>query len=572
MEKDQAEPKLPEWAASLRRRYRAGEAIQFILHANVLDLQPLDAEYVDLRRFLHEGLLKQTRDVVLFYNLSQGITFAEPKMRETFLRKLEVSRAARGLAGPPDELPHAPDVALPLIEEFLLATGHRSAVVIDYVETVVPRAEVSFLSGDDRANLIALQRWSADPRLLRSDNVVLLITEHLSDVNSMVLDSPHLAALQVPLPDETARADYIAYLCRQHPDVTMGMPAERLAEITAGLTCIQMGAIFQEAKQSGTGVSFDLVRSRKKQIIEKECVGLVEFVEPEHDLSMVGGLDQVKDALRNIAGNIREGNRKRVPMGVMFVGPMGTGKTYMAEAFAKESGLTCLKLANFRDKWVGSTESNLEKIITVVNAMGFVLVIIDEGDRSIGGGHEDLDGGTSSRVTAKLKEFMSDTSHRGRIVFVMMTNRPDKLDTDMKRPGRFDQKIPFFAPQTAEARQEILQVLYRKNGIRHSVEDFAEAAKRTEGYTGADLEAVILLSDHFCASAAPKRKLVRDEDLLAAIDDFIPSRDALMLEYMELLAVFECSSRSMLPERYRQLTTEELNLKLRALRAELGLR
>ena len=141
-----------------------------------------------------------------------------------------------------------------------------------------------------------------------------------------------------------------------------------------------------------------------------------------------------------IASSIRVGKKTLVPMGMLFVGPMGTGKTFVAEAFAGESGLTCIKFKNFRDKWVGSTEGNLEKILQVVKSLGYVLLIIDEADRSMSG--NDGDGGTSSRVIARIKEFMSDTSHRGRIVVLMMTNWPDKIDIDLKRPGRLDYKVP----------------------------------------------------------------------------------------------------------------------------------
>jgi transitional endoplasmic reticulum ATPase len=131
-----------------------------------------------------------------------------------------------------------------------------------------------------------------------------------------------------------------------------------------------------------------------------------------------------------------------------------TGKTFIAEAFATESGLTCLKLKNFRDKWVGSTEANLEKVLNLIEALGYVLLIIDEADRGLAGG--DSSDGVNSRVIARLKEFMSDTSHRGKVVILMMTNRPDKLDVDLKRPGRFDMKIPFFYPETDEERESIM--------------------------------------------------------------------------------------------------------------------
>ena len=177
-------------------------------------------------------------------------------------------------------------------------------------------------------------------------------------------------------------------------------------------------------------------------------------------------MEEVKKDLLVVAENIREGRTSRVPMGILFTGPMGTGKTFVAEAFAKECGLTTIKLKNFRSKWVGATEGNLEKILTVIKAIGQVVVIIDEGDRAFGNTDGEGDGGTSSRVIARIKEFMSDTSNRGRILFLVMTNRPDKLDVDLKRAGRLDRKIPFLYSQTPEEVEQVARALVRKNRIK----------------------------------------------------------------------------------------------------------
>ena len=119
-------------------------------------------------------------------------------------------------------------------------------------------------------------------------------------------------------------------------------------------------------------------------------------------------------------------------MGYLLCGRIGTGKTFLVECWAGEVGIPVVEIKNFRDKWVGSTESNLEKVLELVEALGYVLLILDEADRGLSTG-EGTDGGVNSRVVARLKEFMSDTSHRGRVVILMMTNRPDKLDTDLKR-------------------------------------------------------------------------------------------------------------------------------------------
>jgi SpoVK/Ycf46/Vps4 family AAA+-type ATPase len=280
-------------------------------------------------------------------------------------------------------------------------------------------------------------------------------------------------------------------------------------------------------------------------------------------------MEGVKADLLAVAEAVKNNQTRRVPMGMIFVGPMGTGKTFVAEAFAAESGLTCLKFKNFRDKWVGSTEANLEKVLELVDALGYVLLIIDEAERALNTG--DNDGGVGSRVIARLKEFMSDTSHRGRVVMLMMTNRPDKLDTDLKRPGRFDVKIPFFFPETAEERTKMLAAQLRRHKV--ALADgvtLAATADGTQGYSAAELEAVVLSAVGKAAEAG--REVLTAEDLATATGDVIPSRDQRMLEYMEMLAVFECSARRMLPERLRDIDTNEVQERLDALRAVLGRR
>jgi len=274
-----------------------------------------------------------------------------------------------------------------------------------------------------------------------------------------------------------------------------------------------------------------------------------------------------------IANAIRDGQRSRVPMGILFTGPMGTGKTFVAEAFAKECGLTTIKLKNFRSKWVGATEGNLEKILNVLKAIGQVVVIIDEGDRAFGNTDSEGDGGTSSRVIARIKEFMSDTSNRGRILFIVMTNRPDKLDLDLKRAGRLDRKIPFLYSQSPEEVENIARASVRKNKVQTEV-DFStirdEFSRKLVGYSNADVEAVILMAND--DAARESMTAVGPERFVRAAADYFPSRDVELLEYMELLAVFEASSRRLLPAKYANITPEELDLRMRQLRMIVGSR
>lgn len=562
--------KLPAWADELRDRYIAGEASLFLLHGNVRDLHPWynddgSVQWLDLRAFL-EAFLGRTRDIVAYYNVSQGLCFSQRVHERAFQSTVDAQRMLRG----EDKLalmPRTPTSAIPVIEDLIKNPVASSGVIIDFFEMVAPNADVSFMSYEDRANLVSLQRWSSDPAFLATDNLVILVAEHLSEVSRRVVASPQLSTIQVPFPGLPEREEFLG--SQDMSKVPCDVAPSALGKMTAGLSRTQIRAILKGAAQSGDPITYRSVSLRKKSIIEQECHGLVEFIAPEHDFSHVGGMERVKQDLMRVANAVRDGRTSAVPMGMIFVGPMGTGKTFVAEAFAAESGLTCLKFKNFREKWVGSTEGNLEKILDLVDALGYVLLIIDEADRSLSAGESD--GGTSSRVIARLKEFMSDTSHRGRVVILMMTNRPDKLDVDLKRPGRFDLKIPFFFPEEDSERQLIFEALVRKNKLALDADiAWDSAVDGTEGYSGAELESVLLTAHNNAAAA--DRDLIGQDDLDQAVTDVIPSRDTRMLEYMELLAVFEASARRMLPERYRDIDTTEVQERLDRLRTVLGRR
>jgi transitional endoplasmic reticulum ATPase len=564
------QPVLPPWASTLRDRYLAGESSLFLISGNVRDLQPwTDAggktEWLDLRAFL-ERFLSRTRDIVAYYNVSQGLHFGSAEQEKRFRRSVDTRRMLDG-DKPLGDLPRTVTEVLPLVEGLVTDGTQSSGIILDYLEMVAPEADPAFMTSDDKANLVTLRRWSTEPALLSTDNLILMVTERIGDISKRLVASPQLVTLQIPFPDEAARGAFLKVQLTE--GILTEMPLDVLAKVTAGLSLVQIRSLLQMAHQSGKPLTFNLVNARKKSIIEQECQGLVEFVAPEHNLSHVGGMENIKADLLRVAESIRAGQTRRVPMGMIFVGPMGTGKTFVAEAFAAESGLTCLKFKNFRDRWVGSTEANLEKVLELVNALGYVLLIIDEAERALSAG--DSDGGVGSRVIARLKEFMSDTDHRGRVLMLMMTNRPDKLDTDLKRPGRFDVKIPFFFPESADERRKVLDALFRRNKVTLAPDvSLDPVAAATQGYSAAELEAVALAALGRMAEA--NQEQLTQDALDGATADVIPSRDTQMLAYMEMLAVFECSARRMLPDRFRDISTDDVHARLEVLRNTLGRR
>lgn len=610
---------LPAWAEDLRRRYLRGEASMFVLHGNVYDVVLCSRKMMALTEFLTDVLLKDSKETVAVYNVATGVRF---------------TKRADGTLGVEDLLLSTEKERIFAALERLLIGSTKCAVIMEYAEAIAPAGDPNFQGEADRAAIVTLHRWSALPEIERGDNVVLLISENLTELAPKLISNPKVAVVEVPMPDHPTRRE----AARLADTRLTEKDAERYAGITAGLKSIQIASILtpqpaaeeefadREAFIAGllgggadgagrahklatltSGLSRDevkelvapkapvpapdaslpspierarketdrLIAKRKREILERECFGLVEFVEPAHGFEVVGGMEEVKKDLMVIAESIREGRTSRVPMGILFTGPMGTGKTFVAEAFAKECGLTTIKLKNFRSKWVGATEGNLEKILNVIRAIGQVVVIIDEGDRAFGNTDGEGDGGTSSRVIARIKEFMSDTSNRGRILFLVMTNRPDKLDVDLKRAGRLDRKIPFLYVQTPEEVELVAKALLRKNKIKTDV-DLATIrqsfSSKLIGYSNADIEAVLLLANEEAARESNGDAPVLASHFERAAIDYFPSRDVELLEYMELLAVFESSSRRLLPAKYASLTPEDLDAKLRHLRAIVGTR
>ncbi len=181
-------------------------------------------------------------------------------------------------------------------------------------------------------------------------------------------------------------------------------------------------------------------------------------------------------------------------MGYLIAGRIGTGKTFLVQCWAGELGIPCVVFKNFRDRWVGATESNLEKIFAVLRALGQVVVFVDEADQAAGkreGG--DGDSGLSGRVYSMLAKEMSDTRNRGRIIWVFATSRPDLLEVDLKRQGRLDVHIPLFPPETARgARGAAARHRAESSSFRWPPGDLPPISPTHVGLGGNELEGVLV--------------------------------------------------------------------------------
>ncbi len=607
---------LPRWAETLRQKYLAAEASTFVLYRNVFDSFLVGDRLHSLSSFLVDALLRDTKKQVLEVSLERGIRSlgGKPVINNA---SGNITSHVGGNAGATDDYSDSGSLLQSLHRlEARMRSEQSTAIIVPYADALLPAGDVSFMAQQDRQIYLAFHRWSLDSTLTSGDNITILITESLGAINPGLLSNPKVAAIEVPMPDlasrqrviaffapklsadqvklfasrtgglrtvqlasilantqghglsESDRRDLILQLLQGTPDADQR--ATTLAAITAGMTPAEITQLIGPGRalpaSDANAHVLQVIHTRKREMIEKECAGLIEFIEPRHGLDAVGGHEGIKQELQSIAHNLKQGNTTLTPMGLLAVGPMGAGKTFVIKAFLKEAGLSAVALKNFRSKWVGSTEANLERVLATVKAMGPIAVIIDEGDRSFGsGGDGGGDDGTSSRIIARLKEFMADTDNRGQVLFVMMTNRPDKLDSDIKRPGRLDRKIPFFYADSAPERAAVLGAVLSRYGqtCTASGAELVALCETLPGYSNADLEALALLAADL---AHQQSGPIDAQTLTLAAQDFMPPQERDMIAFMELLAVSETSRRSMLPQRYQGMTSADIQGQLQSAR------
>jgi SpoVK/Ycf46/Vps4 family AAA+-type ATPase len=210
-------------------------------------------------------------------------------------------------------------------------------------------------------------------------------------------------------------------------------------------------------------------------------------------------------------------------------------------------------LRNFRSKYVGETEGNLEQVLTVLRSLGPVVVIIDEADAALGNRQMEGDSGTSSRVFSMIASQMGNTRYRGWIIWMLLTSRPDLLPIDLKRQGRAEVHIPLFYPMDQDEISEMFRVMARKNKTALA-EDAVVPVSPDRGLSGSDIESVVLSARRRAMAAG--RRTVERQDLEAALEGFIPSAQGLEKEVQELVAVLECTDRAFLPRRWAELVAQ----------------
>jgi len=525
----------------------SGDHSVVLFTGNVRDVFSVGAQFVSLGDALRTEVLKGY-DTVAEYDPQGGIQFSDAKQRENYFRALGGYDAFHktSFAQNPPKDPGPAFSILDNLARLALLDKKSFAVIVHYLDHITPTGMTN--NPELRYLIIALDKWAQNIEFRKNKIRFILIAPEIARLDSFIGKNTFIEQIAIPRPQLDERK------------VAAG--DAKLAELTAGLTNRQILEILNK-KQTDDGS----LRALKRELISAECRGLLEIVEPKHSLASVAGHEKVKEILSLTAKAIKEGKTSRLPMGFLICGPVGTGKTFITECFAHDAALPVVKFLNFRSQWQGETEANLEKIFTILKSIYPVAVMIDEADAFLGNRDASGDSGVSMRVFASLAALMSDTQYRGKIIWFLMTSRPDLLPVDMKRQGRAEEHLALFHPQSKAELESLYQSVCRKLKLTHPVEEISPLLDKNRSYSGADIEAMLTRA---ALAAEVKHGTALDAEITKeTIRNFRSPEYPLAIELQTLAAVRECTHQDMVPEKYRALSASDVEARINELMAML---
>jgi AAA+ superfamily predicted ATPase len=596
---DLPDSELAPFYQELAARFLSRQSNVFLLTGNVTDL--LDGagistprhetgspeRYIFLDRYLARRLETRQR-IVVTYNIARGISFTSNEQYNRLRDFYSKGDAAGRLDAVKDQQARAQRfdrsvaesqvysfVTLRFLEELCRlvrlypAEGPGSlTVIIKHADTLLPDAPLSQMADIDRQKLTLLTEWFTDPAFMESNEQVILISPTVAAVHEQIRRLGHLASINVPLPDASRRAGFLQWMQGQlRRAVTLSRPLEEFSSLTAGMTLLTLQSMLLHASHGDGQLAEADVLLALNRLLESELGDKIEMVRPVHTMKDVIGATALKKELGRVKALLETRDPKVAPVGILVAGPNGVGKTFVFEAWAAECNRLVIVLKNLRSMYFGQTDQIFEKLRNVLEALGNVILFIDEADTVFGkpgaNTHE-----TEARLFGNLIRMMGDPRNRGRIVWILLTARPDNLAPDLKRSGRAGLHLPVFDPEGSDRAAYLDSILSRAgfDPKNLSAEDRAEIEKRTAELSPADFNEVLV-------ELRAERALTGTLEIAqirSVLENILPGQIAAQRRVQTLNAFLECSRRSLIPPTLTSLARDAAEREVEELKARLA--
>lgn len=575
----------------LAQALNSGQSRSVVLYGNVGDLFLINdgkgpVKYIPLVQYLNRKWAAMKTVTQITVELNGPLTFFKPdtQTEDTILNlkkawrawkfrllSMSAAEADREFDDNVKNSASQPAFALEFLRQVCVAVRNlrhtnpeynlRLLILVESAELAIPagNGDIAQLQPLDRRKIAILEDWFGDPEFYEGSDSVVLISQSLSQIHPRITQMPQVFDIEVPAPNVEQRAHFVYWRwhdCAEEIEKKGGTPPpwnfESIAKNTAGLTLQSLRQLLIETayRFPDQDVPTDLIINRVEDFIKSQLgEDVVEFKKPTHTLEDVIGFRSLKTFIKDrLIPRIRRGGTGALSaMGV--AGPIGVGKTFIFEAMATELDEPVLVLKNIRSKWFGETDIIFEKLRRVLEAIGSCLVFVDEADTQFGGLSSDTHE-TERRLTGKVQAMVSDPRLKGRVVWLLMTARIEKLSPDMRRRGRAgDLIIPILDPK------------FQQNGLpSDDFEDFVWWIVGGIGLDPATCDKFAFLriceamkgrsaGDFASIRAEAIAEKVKDIDgLLKLIDDILETDIAKTRRYQELQALLNCTHKSLIPD------------------------
>ncbi|MEM3079424.1 MAG: AAA family ATPase, partial [Thermoproteota archaeon] len=389
-----------------------------------------------------------------------------------------------------------------------------SIIFIDELDAIAPKREE--VGGEVERRVVAQLLALMDGLKTRGEVIVIGAT-NVPNMIDPALRRPGRfdREIEIGVPDKQGRLEILQIHTRSMP-LDKDVDLKKLAEITHGYTGADLAALCREAAMKALRRYLPEIKLDERipqSVLEKMVVKAEDFMNAFKEItpsamrevyvevptvrwSDVGGLEEIKRRLRETVELPIKTPEKfeklgiTPPKAILLYGPPGCGKTLLARAVATESeaNFISIKGPEIFSKWVGESEKAIREVFRKARLASPSIIFLDEVDAiAPRRGMSMADSGVTERVVSQLLTEMDGLTPIERIVIIGATNRPELLDPAIMRPGRFE--VVLYVPPPDEAsRLQILKIHTRRMPLEGV--SLEEIAKRTEGYSGADLEAL----------------------------------------------------------------------------------
>jgi hypothetical protein len=549
---------------------RRGKRV-ILLTGNVLDQfwSPQLGSFTPLEQTLYQEL--KDKFLVLRVDAASGISFYDEADEQELVKVCQaadrIAPKGQGLGDVREKMAQTQHQPLPMLillrgmsnAVTRLWTGDKSrykplCLVIQFAPSLFPEGDFDRLSELDRQRLVTFLNWINDPFFSRSGSVILLVSDTKSEINRRVLALPVTEHVEIPLPSAPERAhfvtQYVQTCAPSNPTLQFELSQQAFVEDTAGLKLTSLEDLLETSRRTGEPVRRKHVLAEVNLILEAELGDVVKVNIPDHGPRDIIGSEATTAILRNIFQ--RCDNPETAVSAVLVSGPNGGGKTFQMEAFASESGRIVIELTGLRGMWYGQTDKLFERLRWHIATYGKVLILVDEAHTAFGSAHQSDTHETERRLAGNIIKMMGDPRFRGKVLWALMTSRPDELDPDVK--SRAPLQIPIFDPE-GEARQRFIQEMFQRRDITLSAEELQRVCQQTAHYSARDFDNLVR---EVKAQGKPVLEVLQIWQASTAI---VQQR-----RLQTLIAALHCSYPQLVPDWLRRMSTEAIQKEAEELR------